>query len=339
MKVFAFGTMWLLGMACVAQQPDYREVTERWIETGKRPSGYTSKMLVTAALRTVEREDLARLGARCGDDPAQPAPVRRRATNLLLSVLDADAFAEWQEDVRDAVARAVARAATEPTFDGALRARAIACTAYLVDRDERRMWLLEGKVKLQSYLNPKLKRLRPSDELLVGLLAYYGHLGRDAVPAFGLLLELYEKEALPRARQGRLLDVLRRVAIASDENVCHQLFAVLCQRLTERRPQRATAFVTVCRSVVEAQPQLLERADASVYVPAMIAAVVRRVDEGYESSIDGTLLTWCRDLRAYADRIEDAKVRDKLLESVREVVRPMAKSEFDTVRVLASYWL
>jgi hypothetical protein len=339
MKAFVIGTMWWLGVACIAQEPDYREVVERWIETGERPSGYTPRMLTTAAVRLVERDELAALGARVGDDPSQQPAARRRATELMLSVLNAQVFAEWQQETQEAVARAVAHAANEPILGDALRGRAIACTAYLVGRDEQRMWLLEGKVQLKAFLHPKLRRLRPSKDILVGLLAYYGHLGRDAKPAFDVLLELYEKDALPEARRDRLLDVLRRVAMVSDEQTCHRLFAALCRRLADRRPRRATAFVQACTSVVTAHPDLLKRPEARRYLPEMIAAVVRRVDEGYESSTDAVLLTWCRDLRAFVDRVEDQKVRAKLLERVRAVVRPMAKSDFDTVRVLASYWL
>ena len=92
-------------------------------------------------------------------------------------------------------------------------------------------------------------------------------------------------------------------------------------------------------AVVAAHPASLAQPAATTFVPKAFTVVVRRVDEGYDAGVDGALFKWLRNLRAAVDRVADEEARDALLKSVREAVAPMAKSEFDTVRVLASYWL
>jgi len=338
MRVRTFGVAWSLAMACVAQQPDYRQITERWVETGARPIGYTARMLVTAALREVEREALALLGARRGDDPSQRLTVRRRGIDLLLRVMHADEFAEWPERSQELCARAVAHATTEPTFEDSLRGRAIACTALLTGRDERLMWLLEGQVRLRTFRNDKLVKVRPSQSELDGILRYYSWLGGDAAPAFDLLLELYENDALPSNRRQRLQETLCDIALRSDAKIGHRMVAGFAADLIRRRPARARAWVSAFREMLGKHPGALLQPEAQQYLPEMFAVVVARIDEGYDSASDGTVLVWLRDLRGIVDEIKDDKVRVGLLAGVRKVTLPLANSEFGAFKELARTW-
>ncbi|MCK5943540.1 MAG: hypothetical protein KAI24_16275, partial [Planctomycetes bacterium] len=287
-----------LAATCAAQEPSLVDDVGAWIETGRLQRGRTCRMLALTARRDGVCEPVIELAAQRAEDSQRSDAERHRAVELTLQVLDLTDFEDYAPRAQQVVARAVAHASSEPKWSARTRGRAIAATADLVGRDERRMWLLEGRVRLRAFLDDRLERLRPPSEELRGLLDYYANLRGDAAPAFDVLLQLYERDALPRSRRRALRTALRNIAVEAGGERADRLVAALFARVTARRPRVASRFVRDVEAVVAAHPASLAQPAATTFVPKAFTVVVRRVDEGYDAGVDGALFKWLRNLRA-----------------------------------------
>lgn len=311
-----------------------------WVETGVLPVGISRDGMLAGAVRNGEGEAIALTVASMAEDLEQSRPVRNRAVELLLAILVHTEFAGLAEDSRRQLTRAMVHATTDSGLEPRLRGYSIAATAWLSGMPERLDWLLEGQVQLRRLLDPKQKEAWPDAELQPGLLAYFGRLGKDGVPAFDLLLDLFERDAVTARARPELQHALVQLAPFVDAPRAARSFACFARALDPDTPHVARGLAKALQMMLSRSPEVLAdpaALESASQLVERVAAWLRGKDA--PATNEGGAVTMLHALYATVPQLDDEDFRRRLLDRGRAAVRPLADHRDETVRQMAREWL
>ncbi|MGK0300190.1 MAG: hypothetical protein ACI89X_001058 [Planctomycetota bacterium] len=328
-------------LACPGAAQNSTEVEQclEWIVSGEQPKKTRFPTMLMRALVNGDAEKLALAVSERVEHTKDPKQ-RARATELLAGSLQAQAFDTFEDEVQEKVARALVHATSDPDLDAHRLGLAIAATAQLKGRPERKQWLLEGQVRLRRLLNPKLKEDWPDTDVVQGIFLYYYQMDRDALPAFEVLIGLFEKGVLHSSHDPQLTELLALLARHSPDKLMPRVFEAFANTLANPKPRSRGIIATRLTKVAMAHPKLMNRESVLKTLPPMISTLANGL-AGIEqpAPADRATIKLLREIRAGCTRIRDPKQRNALIAHGRGALAPFERNKTIYIRELAKVWL